>query len=214
LCNNAGRPSEALPFFERALEILQRLALDYPSVTLYQYRIARSHMFIARDLSELGRPREALNSLGRAVALFERLVADHPGVVSYKEDSAFTQLQIAKAQKGLGRPTEQRRALERASGFYQRLSTGTALYNLGCVESRLSDPALSDHAARKAVGGVDREAHADRAIVALRRAVAAGFRDVAVWRRDPDLNPLRSRPDFQLLMMDLEFPDDPFTRGD
>jgi hypothetical protein len=31
-------------------------------------------------------------------------------------------------------------------------------------------------------------------------------------RREPLLDPLRSHPRFQLLMMDLEFPDDPFRR--
>jgi hypothetical protein len=31
-------------------------------------------------------------------------------------------------------------------------------------------------------------------------------------RRDTDLDPLRLRPDFQLLLMDLAMPDDPFAR--
>jgi serine/threonine-protein kinase len=54
----------------------------------------------------------------------------------------------------------------------------------------------------------------DRAMVDLLRAVADGYRDLAFLRTTTDLDPLRSRPDFQLLMMDLEFPDDPFARGD
>jgi serine/threonine-protein kinase len=214
LCNSAGRPSEALPYFKRSLEIYQRLALDYPTVANYQHRIARSHMFIARDFAELGRPREALDSLDRAVPLFERLGADHPGDVHYKEDSAFTQMQIANAHRVLGRPSEVRRALGRASEIYEQLSTAMALYNLGCAESRLCDPALSDPAASSTIVSADRQAHVDRAIVALRRAAAAGMRNGALWRRDPDLDPLRSRPDFQLLMMDLEFPDDPFAHED
>ena len=45
----------------------------------------------------------------------------------------------------------------------------------------------------------------------LRRAIAAGYRPVDWMRRDPDLAPLRSRPDFQLLMMDLSFPAEPFA---
>ena len=48
----------------------------------------------------------------------------------------------------------------------------------------------------------------------LRRAVAAGYRSVDWIRRDPDLDPLRSRPDFQLLMLDLDFPDDPLATSD
>jgi hypothetical protein len=31
-------------------------------------------------------------------------------------------------------------------------------------------------------------------------------------QRDPDLDALRSRTDFRLLMMDLVFPGEPFTR--
>ncbi len=50
------------------------------------------------------------------------------------------------------------------------------------------------------------------AVQALRRAVAAGLHDFAFMRRDTDLDPLRLRTDFQLLMMDLAFPDDPFAR--
>jgi hypothetical protein len=168
-------------------------------------------MFIARDLSQLRRPREALDSLDRAVPLFERLAADHPGDVLYKSDSAFAQLEVATAQEGLGRPSEVRRALERAREIYEQLSDATALYNLACAESKLCDPALSDPAARTAVVSADRRAHADRAIAALRRAAAAGMRNADVWRRDPDLDPLRSRPDFQLLIMDVAFPDDPFA---
>ena len=47
----------------------------------------------------------------------------------------------------------------------------------------------------------------------LRRAVAAGYRNVTWMQRDPDLDPLRARPDFQILMMDLAFPPDPFSEN-
>jgi hypothetical protein len=47
---------------------------------------------------------------------------------------------------------------------------------------------------------------ADRAVAQLRRAVAGGFRNVAHMRADTDLDALRSRDDFRLLMMDAAFP--------
>jgi hypothetical protein len=31
--------------------------------------------------------------------------------------------------------------------------------------------------------------------------------------RDPDLDPLRARPDFQVLMADFSFPSDPFSKN-
>jgi eukaryotic-like serine/threonine-protein kinase len=48
-------------------------------------------------------------------------------------------------------------------------------------------------------------------MAALRRAVAAGFRDRASALSDPDLTPLRSRDDFRLLMLDLAFPAEPLA---
>jgi hypothetical protein len=48
----------------------------------------------------------------------------------------------------------------------------------------------------------------------LRRAMADGYRDLAALARDTALDSLRKRPDFQLLMMDLTFPAEPFARGE
>jgi hypothetical protein len=47
-------------------------------------------------------------------------------------------------------------------------------------------------------------------VAALRRAVADGSRDPEQIRRDPVLDPLRPRPDFRELILDVSFPDDPF----
>jgi hypothetical protein len=42
--------------------------------------------------------------------------------------------------------------------------------------------------------------------------VSAGFRDAEHIKTDADLDPLRSRPDFRALILDLAFPSDPFSR--
>jgi hypothetical protein len=47
----------------------------------------------------------------------------------------------------------------------------------------------------------------------LRKAIANGYSDLDHLRVEPGLDPLRARRDFQLLMMDLAFPADPFARG-
>ncbi len=46
----------------------------------------------------------------------------------------------------------------------------------------------------------------------LRRAVASGLRNPALYRNEPALGPLRSRDDFRELIRDLDFPADPFAR--
>ena len=50
----------------------------------------------------------------------------------------------------------------------------------------------------------------DHALVDLRRAVAAGFRNVEQVRSASDFEPLRARRDFQAILLDMVFPVDPF----
>ena len=57
-------------------------------------------------------------------------------------------------------------------------------------------------------------AAADRAMRRLREAVAAGFHNLAQMRTEPDLDVLRGRDDFRLLLLDSAFPPDPFVRCD
>lgn len=51
---------------------------------------------------------------------------------------------------------------------------------------------------------------AEQAMDALTRAVRLGFKDRVKLQSDPDLAPIRVRPDFQSLLMDLAMPADPF----
>lgn len=80
---------------------------------------------------------------------------------------------------------------------------------------RLHHATLSALAGREGSGVPADEAtpQADRAMAALQRAVAMGYRDSAEFRREPALDPLRGRDDFRLLMMDVDFPTDPFAGG-
>jgi hypothetical protein len=55
-------------------------------------------------------------------------------------------------------------------------------------------------------------AEAEQAMQSLQNAIAAGFRDFKALRTDTDLDSLRSRLDFQLLILDLAFPADPFAQ--
>jgi hypothetical protein len=48
------------------------------------------------------------------------------------------------------------------------------------------------------------QTYADRAMTTLRQAVQNGYKDVAHIKKDTDLDPLRSRPDFQKLLQELE----------
>ena len=96
-----------------------------------------------------------------------------------------------------------------ASDERARSSDGETLYYLAGCHARLGGIAGTAGSGLSAAEGA---AELDRAMDVLRRAVAAGYRPVAWMKRDPDLDPLRARPDFQLLMMDLDFPAKSFAQ--
>ena len=84
---------------------------------------------------------------------------------------------------------------------WRKPSSGTDLYNLACFNIRLSilvraaDP--SPAVAKQA------DADADRAMDCLRKAIAAGYRNLAKMEKDTSLDGLRGRKDFQELMASL-----------
>ena len=67
--------------------------------------------------------------------------------------------------------------------------------------------------ARSGVSAAEGEEEARASIEWLRRAVAMGYRNGSELRVESALDPLRSRDDFRLLMMDLAMPFDPFDRA-
>ena len=89
-----------------------------------------------------------------------------------------------------------------------RSSDGETLYYLAGCHARLGGIAGT---AGSGLSAADGAAELDTAMGVLRRAVAAGYRNVTWMQRDPDLDPLRARPDFQVLMVDLAFPSEPFS---
>ena len=102
-----------------------------------------------------------------------------------------------------------RRALELLDGRASR--SGEEWYEAACC-----------HAAQVGLPGAPGSelsagsgpAEADRAMEQLRRAVGMGYRNLGSFRTEAALGPLRDRSDFQLLMMDLAMPADPFPRLD
>jgi hypothetical protein len=86
------------------------------------------------------------------------------------------------------------------------------LYNLACLYSVLGGLGPLDKTVPADQVQRQQTVAADRAMAVLRRAVAAGWKNAAHMRHDSDLDPLRARGDFQVLLLDLEFPADPFVQ--
>ena len=84
---------------------------------------------------------------------------------------------------------------------------------LDALQSGLLPCALAGLGGREASGlsAAEGEAQAQEAMTWLRQAADADYGDYRSWQADADLDPLRTRPDFQLLMMDVAMPHEPFA---
>jgi serine/threonine-protein kinase len=210
LLRESGRLAEALAAHEAALVIQKALAASYSAVTAIQRDLSNSLNEIGDVLRLMGRPAEAHGSYKQALAILEGLFQADPSV---GEKHTW----LVQSLKGLGAThLADGRAADAVAAWRRAVAIGEQVrspyvelfyYLAGC------------HAFLGAAAGVpgsglparDGPVELKRAIDALRRAIASGYCDVNWIRRDPDLDPLRSRSDFQDLLLDLAFPADPFT---
>ena len=109
----------------------------------------------------------------------------------------------------LGDPAGAADDARRALGMSQGLSP--APWNL--FETACCHAALAGLAGRagSGVSAAEGSEEATRAMGWLRRAVGVGYRNANEVRIESALDPLRSRDDFRLIMMDLAFPAEPFA---
>jgi tetratricopeptide (TPR) repeat protein len=208
-----GSPSEALAALRRDMELRLALAAEDGSNAPAWLDAGRSLIALG-DLQEAtGEVGGALASYQEARAILQRLADANPSLTLFQSRLAMSHAFVGQARRRGGRVAAAAVEFRRAVTIMDRLAKlqpdGYNLYNLACFRSL-----LSGIAADPASGLMASEANAlgEQAVGALRRAIAAGLQDVAYMRRDTDLDPLRSRRDFQLLMMDLAFPEDPFAR--
>jgi serine/threonine-protein kinase len=207
----AGWPAEAMAALKRALAIRQKLADANPNATDVQYELAHIHNVLGWALERNDKPDEALAAFERAIGIVEKLADAYPTVTSWHSELANNLSQVGGIHLKAGRTAEAVASIRRAVAIWMRLSsrTPTDLYNLSCSHASLSTLAAEPGSGMTAA---EAPAEADRAMEWLRQAVVAGIRKLAVLRTDHSLDPLRSRPDFQLLLMDLAMPDDPFAK--
>ncbi len=208
----SGRPSEALVAFEKGREIQQKLADANPNVTVFRRELARTHNNIGTLFSEAGKLAEALAAVEKGRAIRQALFDANPHVTLFQRDLAISFGVIGSLGQAEGHAAEAADAFRKAIAILElipRLPLHDQ-FNAAVIHLELAGLALL---AGSGVSATEGRAEADRALTGMRKAVDGGYRPPARVLAEPVFNPLRSRPDFQLLMMDLAFPIDAFVGG-
>jgi tetratricopeptide (TPR) repeat protein len=209
LCD-IGRRTEALEPYRRAQALLMDLAQANPDVAEIQNDLARCYSQIGQVLGTIGQPVEALASAEKGRLLREAIVAANPDVTVYRSNLAVTLGYIGILRREAGQFAEAVASLRQGIAQLEGLPSRSPEddYNLACYHSSLASLAEKPGSGISAAEGRE---DADRAMADLRRAAGGGFLMLPLMSSDHDLDSLRSRLDFQLLMMDLSMPAEPFA---
>jgi serine/threonine-protein kinase len=212
LLRNIGKPSVAEAEHRKALVILQKLAAENPKDRDYRYEAAYADMGLCAVLLRLDRAPEARDHAERAVAASEALVKEDPDNTGYRSrlaESYYVNGGLARRAMGdlAGAAADLRRALK-LRGEQPPRAHGEIFLNA------LYHAALAGMGGQtgSGVSAAEGAAEAETAMTLLRKAVGMNFH-VAAFRTEEVLDVLRGRDDFRLLMMDVDFPAEPFAPG-
>ncbi len=196
------KPAEALQEFQKALAITQKLADANPAVTDFQRRLAMFHSNIGVLLSSTGTAAEALKEEQKALGIFQKLADAHPANTRYTDDLGYSHAYRGRAHVRAGHPAEAAADLRRALALWEKgkAADSEALFERSRALALLAGLAAD---AKSGVTAAEGASFADQAVAALRDALSAG------WNRpdelkEPDLDALRSRADFQKLLAEVE----------
>jgi eukaryotic-like serine/threonine-protein kinase len=211
LSTTVGRFSDALSAHQQALLIRQGLADSDPDAISARNDVAFSQNRIGWLHDRAGNRALARASYEQARAICQELADANPNVMQLQSGLAFSLTALGGLDLADGRLGAAADTYRRAVAIWERLPglLPGDTYNLACVHALLSGVAPRRGSGLSPAEG---QAHADRAMQCLRTAVARGFRGLGWIRIDSDLDSLRSRRDFQLLLMDLAMPDNAFTQ--
>ena len=210
----SNRVADGLEEYRRAIDVFGRLARDHPTVPDYACRQGNSLTNRADLLREMGRFDDALESMKQSQVVIDKVIQSYPDVPIYQGMSADVAINTAAVLYEMGRRGEAKTAYQQALVQHIRLPNKSAVdqFNIACLHGRVAAFIVAEGDGATPAQRAEVARHLDQAMAALFAAAEAGYRKPSKYAADPDLELLRSRADFQRLLMDLAFPGDPFAK--
>jgi serine/threonine-protein kinase len=207
--NNLGvvlRKTERWPEAEQAyrdaLKLLQQLVDYFPDVADYHYKVASTMVNLA-DLLRLGKqPQLARQQLEQAVGHHQAALKANPRHRAYRQSFCNNRRTLGDTLIDLG---EHAAAADTAVQVVKAaVNPAGDIYHAARIFARCVPLAEHDAQLPESQRKELAQTYADRALATLRQAVQKGYKDVANLKKDQDLDPLRSRDEFQKLVAELE----------
>jgi serine/threonine-protein kinase len=208
----AGRTALARPPIERAIAILEKTAAANPDRRDVRNELTGCYCDLGEVEAAEGRPLEARAWFEKVLLLVRQRAEADPSDSSARSRSADALRRIGTTLQASGRHADAiahyRQSLTILEGL--KSPSPTDVYDMACCHSLIGGEAPEPGSGLTPADG---RAEAERAVAGVREAFARGYSNLEWVRRgDPDLKPIRPRLDFQLIVMDLIMPFDPFVR--
>jgi len=202
LLYHLGRQREAEQEGRAALALYRKLAQHFPTVPKYQNDIAMALGNLALISHAHKDYAAARRLLEEALPYHQSALKAEPRNVTYRSSFRDNITALAGVLAKLGQHRE-------AVALVDQLLRLAALwpvdrYDVSCILAQCASLVQNDAKLSPAERQQLARSYADRAMVALQKAVAAGYRDVKHLKEDHDLDSLRTRDDFRKLLTGLQ----------
>jgi eukaryotic-like serine/threonine-protein kinase len=201
LVHELKQESEGEAEYRKALALQKQLVEEAPTVPFNWSCLGAAHHNLGILKRDRGDLLEARQLVERAVGYYEQAVARAHGNSAFIAELAGIRVLLGDIRSRQGDhagTAEVARELGKV-----RPNTESNVYDAACFLTRASALAEKDAKLSEQRRKDLARSYADEAMEYLRQAVTKGYRDVADLRSDTDLNPLRSREDFQKLLAEL-----------
>jgi serine/threonine protein kinase/tetratricopeptide (TPR) repeat protein len=198
----AGRWPEAMRSYRRAIELLKKIP---ESSQRQNQRVLCNFVTFYTGLGSVqrasGQRVEAESTYRQVQDMREKYFGDEDRLRGNRDCFYPGWIALAQLEIDSGKRQDARRTLLELRAFLEKLPqpNDEDLYKLACVRAQLSRLAGSGQAPLTTPEQVERVQYLDQAMDALRKAIAAGYPDLAELQKDPSLDPLRDRDDFHKL---------------
>jgi serine/threonine protein kinase/tetratricopeptide (TPR) repeat protein len=226
-----AQPEAAERAYRQALEHYEALVSNFPELASSRRGLAGSSVNFGHFLRDQGKGDASLVWYSKAIALLEPVVSQDSRRASERRYLRNAHWGRALALDEQGRHTDAMKDWDRALALNQvpvaepmirgdralclahtgDHQTAFAEANAVATLKRVTAETLFDVARACAVAATQarpdaklQHEYAARAVELLRQAVATGFKDAARLKTDRDLKDLRDRPDFNILVAELE----------
>jgi serine/threonine protein kinase len=196
------RAKEAEAEYRSALLVYQPLADAHPKEADYQSGLGETLADLALVRRDAGELVEARKLLEQAVARQQAAVKAQPRTPTYAEYLSDHWGRLAGVLIALQDHATAVAVAGQIAGV--RRNNNVDAYDAGCIFARCVPLAQADQKIAEAERTQLAKKYADQALTWVREAITRGYTDVEHLKKDDDLLAVRSHPDFQKLVTELE----------